>query len=122
MSDEQGQKGLQWTPLTGPALEKFTGVFAEQFASRPDDPDVEIYAAKVGRKTVFAHDSGVVRLYVAGDDGLVYSKKVYSGLGSVGLADVKPLVSASSTGLTPKTAKDGVYRNGQLSRPRGRWV
>ena len=55
-----------WERLEGKAFEK-----AKQVLGR----EVQ-YAMKIGRKTVFARDSGVVRLYVVGDDGYIYTDKV----------------------------------------------
>ena len=104
---------IRWTLVTGPALEKFLRVFAAQFSSMEED--LEVYAAKVGRKTVFAHDSGVIRLYVAGDDGFAYSQKVYGGIKSVDLENLKPILSAAAMGLSPETANEGVYKNGPLN-------
>ena len=102
--------------MTGPALEKVTRVFEFQLESEFDDLEGNLYATKVGRKTVFARDYGsVIRLYVAGDDGFAYSQKVYGGIKSVDLENLKPILSAAAMGLSPETANEGVYKNGPLN-------
>jgi hypothetical protein len=102
---------LDWKPVEGAALDKFLSVFAAQFSA---DEKPVIIAAKAGRKTVFARDSGVFRLYVAGDDGQIYSMKTY---GLPNLAGIQPLLTAAAIGLTPELRKEGVYQNGPLGRP-----
>jgi hypothetical protein len=100
-----------WELVTGAALAKVKRVFGDQLETKPDEGLI-VYARKFGRKTVFARDSGVIRLYVAGDDGNIYSLKSYS------MADAREgiddLLEAASTGPTEATRKAGVYLNGRL--------
>jgi hypothetical protein len=101
-----------WDLLTGPALQKFLRVFAERFSGH-ENP--RVYAQKFGRKTVFASDSGVVRLYVAGDDGLIYSAKEMS-LPKTSSPVINALLQAATMGLSEDLTDLGVYVNGRLGR------
>lgn len=110
-------KSLRWSPVVGDALEKVTRVFEFQLESEFDDLEGNLYATKVGRKTVFARDYGsVIRLYVAGDDGYAYSKKYHTGISNIDIQSLNLLLSAASIGLTPESEKDSVYKNGPISR------
>lgn len=63
---------MEWEKLEGRAYEKACRVLG------PTVGRYDLHATKVGRKTVFVEDSGVLRLYVVGDDGWIYTDKAYS--------------------------------------------
>lgn len=105
---ERDRPQLTWAVLDDQALAKVLKVFSAQFQDRKVEA---IFSVKVGRKTVFARNSGVVRLYVAGDDGHIYSLKC-TGMPS-NHSDMDDLLSAAATGVIKP--KSGVYRNGILA-------
>lgn len=104
---------MRWTKLEGKALEKFQTVFTEVGA------EVVFASEKIRNKTVFARDSGVVRFYVAGDNGYAYTQKecisIY-GIDQWKQSDFEQLVRAAS-GLE-YDPKAGVYKNFKL----GAWT
>ena len=106
--------GLNWQPVMGAALEKVVRVFGAQFRDRTN-LEGNLYAVKVGRKTVFALDFGVIRLYAAGDDGQIYSLKVYSNLQGINLEIIRALTSAAALGMTEDAIDEGIYTNGRLN-------
>lgn len=102
-----------WAPLTPAGAQKVSQVFAAQF------PTVEstygVMAKKFGRKTVFCRDSGVLRLYCAGDDRKIYSMKLHNAFPPSD-SDCYLLVDAASGVLDPlDIRKAGIYLNGNLS-------
>lgn len=102
-----------WEKLEGPALAKVVRVFGDVFNYDTDSDS--IYAHKLGRKTVFARDcGGVVRLYSAGDDGRIYSIKVYSNYTHVKVDSLNILTRAAALGLDDTSKWAGVYTNGFL--------
>ena len=102
-----------WQPVTGAALQKAIRIFGGQFRDR-GSLEGRLYAAKVGRKTVFARDSGVIRLYVRGDDDQIYSMKVYD---MNDRTDLQILVRAAAVGMTEEALRAGVYTNGKVLSP-----
>ena len=100
-----------WEKLEGKARDKFQRVFEEPMKGFDSYP---IYARKFGRKTVFAKDSGVIRLYIAGSDGVIYSAKLMSFPNDRNPV-VHALLQASVSGLCEDALKLGVYSNGRLS-------
>lgn len=109
---DRASAGIDWQPVTGAALAKAVRIFGAQLQSRAD-LEGRFYAAKFGRKTVFALDSGVIRLYAMGDDGLIYSLKVHTALGGVNARDLQVLTRAAAVGMTEEALREGVYTNGR---------
>jgi len=105
---EQTEKvASSWEPVVGAGLEKFRRVFGQ-----PERDQVT--AKKFGRKTVFCVNSGVLRLYCAGDDRNIYSMKLHTGFPPADRACLL-LVDRASGLLDPLEAqKEGIYFNGRL--------
>jgi hypothetical protein len=102
-----------WETLEGRGLAKFLQVFEGQFPGPASQYEGDVYAKKFGRKTVFVKDSGVLRLYCAGDDGNIYSLKIHTGFPPPD-NDCRELVDAAAGLLDPIAyRKSGVYMNGR---------
>jgi hypothetical protein len=104
--------GIDWQLVTGAALAKAVRIFGAHLQSRTN-LEGRFYAVKFGRKTVFALDSGVIRLYVVGDDDLIYSLKVHTGLNGVSTRDLQIITRAAAVGMTEEALRVGVYTNGK---------
>lgn len=104
--------GIDWQLVTGAALAKAVRIFGAHLQSRTN-LEGRFYAVKFGRKTVFALDSGVIRLYVVGDDDLIYSLKVHTGLNGVSTRDLQIITRAAAVGMTEEALREGVYTNGK---------
>ena len=109
---DQAKTASGWEPLSGHGLEKFYRVFGfgPEDAVSSNGIDWSVSAKKFGRKTVFVRDTGVLRLYVAGDDGYAYSLKEWEM--NPDKMDIPALLDAATTGVIPP--KSGIYKNMRL--------
>lgn len=113
---DKSSAGIDWQLVTGAALAKAVRIFGAQLQSRTD-LEGRFYAVKFGRKTVFALDSGVTRLYAVGDDSLIYSLKTHTALSGVSMGDLQVLTRAAAVGMTEEALREGVYVNGRTMTP-----
>jgi hypothetical protein len=102
----------EWSPLTAQGTSKFVRVFSAQFPT--EEAAHGVTANKFGRKTIFCRDSGVLRLYCAGDDGYIYSLKLCCAFPPPDEYCWQLFDAAAGLISDVEYVKLGVYKNGRL--------